>query len=120
MRISDWSSDVCSSDLNLCKKKIAEKRTDALHKRDEDDQQRDGLQQLELGEPAVLLQVGDLAKETRLGVVQPVDEKLEHVAQHRLGGGEKKEAENTQTEKTDEGLHIAEQAEVELQAGRLA
>ena len=104
---------------NLREKKIAEERTDALHERDEDDQQRDGLQQLEFGEPAVLLQVGDLAKETSLGVVQPVDEKLEHVAQHRLGRSKNQKSNKADREQPPVWKHVAQQSQVHSETGLL-
>src|SRR5690606_13025975 len=78
------------------------------------------LQQFQVGQPFQLVQVGHLGEKAGVRIVQPIDEKLENVAEHGLSGGKDQEAENTQHEKGDVGLYVAEQAKVNLQAGRLA
>ena len=90
---------------------VAEERAKALPRSDQDDQQRHRLQQLQV------TQVGYVGEQYRFGVAQPIDEVLENAGQHWLGRGKDHETDNAQQENADIGFHIAQQPEVDLQAG---
>lgn len=96
---------------DLGQKIAAKERADPLPSRDRHDQQRHHLQQFDV------LQEGDVREHRRLRVTQPIDEILEDPCQHRLAGREDNVAEDAQREIADVGLHVAEQAEVDFQAG---
>ncbi|MCY1412377.1 hypothetical protein D9M71_277800 [compost metagenome] len=96
---------------NLGQEVVAEERAQALPRGDQDDQQRHRLQQLQV------TQVGDVGEQYRFGVAQPIDEVLENAGQHWLGRGKDHETDNAQQENADIGFHIAQQPEVDLQAG---
>ncbi|OMP12389.1 hypothetical protein COLO4_03259 [Corchorus olitorius] len=96
---------------NLGQEVVAEERAQALPRGDQDDQQRHRLQQLQVA------QVGDVGEQHRFGVAQPIDEVFEDARQHRLGRGKDHETDDAQQENADIGFHIAQQPEVDLQAG---
>ncbi|MNV81752.1 hypothetical protein D3C71_1754350 [compost metagenome] len=96
---------------NLGQEVVAEKRTQALPRSDQDDQQRHRLQQLQV------TQVGHGWEQHRLRIAQAIDEILEDPGQHGLGRGEDHETDDAQQENADIGFHIAQQPEVDLQAG---
>ena len=96
---------------NLGQEVVAEERAQALPRGDQDDQQRHRLQQLQVA------QVGDVWEQHRFGVAQPIYEVLQDPGQHRLGRGKDHETDDAQQENADIGFHIAQQPEVDLQAG---
>jgi len=96
---------------NLGQEVVAEERAQALPRSDQDDQQRYRLQQLQVA------QVGDVGEQHRFRVAQPIDEILQDPGQHRLGRGKNHETDDAQQENADIGFHIAQQPEVDLQAG---
>lgn len=65
----------------------------------------------------MLQQPGHTGKQAGLGIGQPVDEILENVAQHRLGGGEDQEADDAEQEKTNIRLHVSQQPKINSDAG---
>ncbi|MNQ87249.1 hypothetical protein D3C85_1024640 [compost metagenome] len=91
---------------------VAQIRTYSLPQRDQHDQQRYRLQQLQVGEEGDLRQVRDTGKEAGLGIRQAVDEILEDVTQHGLGRGENQEAKNTEQEEPDIRPDIAQQSQI--------
>ncbi len=96
---------------NLGQEIVTKERPQALPRSDQDDQQRHSLQQLQVA------QVGDIGEQHRFRVAQPVNKVLQDAGQHRLGRGKDHETDNAQQENTDIGFHIAQQPEVDLQAG---
>ena len=90
---------------------VAQERAQALPGGNQDDQQRYRLQQLQV------TQIRHIGEQHGLRVAQAVDEVLEDPGQHGLGGGEDHEAHDAQQEDADVGFHIAQQPEVDLQAG---
>ncbi|MNZ40863.1 hypothetical protein D3C78_583990 [compost metagenome] len=90
---------------------VAEERAHPLPGGDQHDQNRHGVQQRQVGQPVYP------GKQGSLGVAQAVDEVLEDPRHHRLGGGEDHVAEDADQEVADVGLHVGQQAEVDLEAG---
>ncbi|MNY42201.1 hypothetical protein D3C86_1770660 [compost metagenome] len=89
---------------------VAEERAYPLPGGDQHDQDRHGVQQRQVGQPV------DAGEQRSLGIAQTVDEVLEDPRHHRLGGGEDHVAEDANQEVADVGLHVGQQAEVDLEA----
>ncbi|MNF92551.1 hypothetical protein D3C84_751990 [compost metagenome] len=96
---------------NLGQKIVTQERPQALPGGDQYDQQRHSLQELQI------FQVRNIREQHCLRVAQAIDEILENPGQHWLGGGEDDETEDTQHKNADIGFHIAQQPEVDFQAG---
>ncbi|MNQ36603.1 hypothetical protein D3C85_501270 [compost metagenome] len=93
---------------------VTEERAQALPRRDQDDQQRHGHQQLQI------LQVRNRGEEHRFRIAQAIDEILENPGQHWLCGGKDHEAHDTQQEKADIGFYITQEPKIDFQAGILS
>ncbi|MNO97280.1 hypothetical protein D3C76_889810 [compost metagenome] len=99
---------------NLRQVIVAEERAQALPRRDQDDQQWHGHQQLQV------LQIRDVGEEHRFRIAQAIDEILENPRQHRLCGGKDHEAHDTQQEKAEIRFYIPQQPKIDFQAGVLS
>ncbi|MNN68392.1 hypothetical protein D3C81_1840990 [compost metagenome] len=96
---------------NLGQEIVTQERAQTLPGRDQDDQQWHRLQQLQVA------QVRHGREQHRLRIAQAIDEVLENAGQHRLGRGEDHETDDAQQENAGIGFHVAQQPEVDLQAG---
>ncbi|MCY1396923.1 hypothetical protein D9M71_119080 [compost metagenome] len=90
---------------------VAQVGTQPLPGGDQDDQQRHRLQQFQI------LQVGNAGEQDGVRVAQAIHEVLEDAGEHGLGRSEDDVADDADQEHPDIGTDIAQQAEIDLQAG---
>jgi len=98
---------------NLGQVVVAQERPEALPRGDQDDQQRHGHQQLQV------LEKRNLGQEHHIGIAQAIHEVLENPGEHWLGRSKDHEAHDTQQEHAEVRFHIAQQPEINFQAGFL-
>ena len=99
------------SQRNSRKEIIAEIAPQPLPRRDEHDHQRHAVHQFHAVEQR---HAGD---QRRVGMGQTIDEILQHAGEHRLRGSEDDVAEDADCEQSDIGPDVAQQAEVDPDAG---